>query len=230
VGVGLAAALALQFSGKVGLANRATPSPSRAQPLVAAPPTTRPQVALAAIPEPVAQAPAPPSEAPPPAAAPRPEAAAEPEPEAEAEAQPAPPRRAHPKRVDRKRDLDRDRQRRKAVGSRHTKKIAQRDVAPNRHIVDAPPPPDPREAYERGNNLLFAGDVAGATAAYREAVRFAPSDPIGYRGLGLALEQQGDTAGAVRALRRYLKLAPGARDRELIARRIGLLGHTGAHK
>ena len=60
-------------------------------------------------------------------------------------------------------------------------------------------------------------------AARNEAVRSAPNDPIGFRGLGLAYEQQGEPAQAVKALRRYLKLAPGAADRELISKRIDKL-------
>jgi hypothetical protein len=89
---------------------------------------------------------------------------------------------------------------------------------------------DPRATYERGNALLFSGDAAGAVAAYREAVQLAPTDPIGYRGLGLAYEQLGQTAAAGRALRRYLKLAPGAADRAIISRRIERLGQTASHK
>jgi hypothetical protein len=85
---------------------------------------------------------------------------------------------------------------------------------------------DPRATYERGNALLFAGNAAGAVAAYREAVRLAPADPIGYRGLGLAYEQTGDTAAAVRALQKYLKLAPSAPDRAIISRRIERLGKS----
>jgi hypothetical protein len=88
---------------------------------------------------------------------------------------------------------------------------------------------DPRADYERGNALLFAGNAAGAIAAYREAIHQAPGDPIGYRGLGLAYEQKGDTTAAIRALRKYLKLAPDAADRSIISRRIERLGkHAGA--
>jgi outer membrane biosynthesis protein TonB len=107
------------------------------------------------------------------------------------------------------------------------RKVAAKAAAP---VKAAAPHGDPREAYERGNRLLFAGDLPGATAAYREAVELAPNDPIGYRGLGLARAQQGEMAGAIRALRRYLKLAPEARDRALIARRIQLLGGSASHK
>ena len=89
---------------------------------------------------------------------------------------------------------------------------------------------DPRPPYERGNALLFAGDAAGAIAAYRQAVNDAPTDPIGYRGLGLAYEQKGETASAIRALHRYLKLAPRAADRAIISRRIDRLSKNAGAK
>ena len=89
---------------------------------------------------------------------------------------------------------------------------------------------DPRPPYERGNALLFAGDAAGAIAAYREAVNDAPTDPIGYRGLGLAYEQKGETASAIRALHKYLKLAPRAADRTIISRRIDRLSKNAGAK
>ncbi|HVU49034.1 MAG TPA: hypothetical protein VHL80_00005, partial [Polyangia bacterium] len=80
-----------------------------------------------------------------------------------------------------------------------------------------------RAAYERGNGLLFAGDAAGAASSYREAVRLAPGDPVGYRGLGLASEKEGKTDDAISAFVSYLKLSRHARDREVIARRLARL-------
>jgi hypothetical protein len=85
-----------------------------------------------------------------------------------------------------------------------------------------------RAAYERGNSLLFAGDSAGAASAYQEAVRLAPGDPVGYRGLGLACEKEGKNADAISAFVNYLKLSKHAHDREVIARRLARLTH--AHK
>ena len=82
---------------------------------------------------------------------------------------------------------------------------------------------DPRPLYEKGNTLLFSGDAKGAIVAYREAVRLAPNDPIGFRGLGLAYEQQGETMPAIKAFRRYLKLSPNAPDHDIIHRRIDRL-------
>ena len=89
---------------------------------------------------------------------------------------------------------------------------------------------DPRPTYERGNAALFAGDIAGAITAYKEAVHDDPFDPIGYRGLGLAYEQKGDTTAALRALKKYLKLAPGAADRAIISRRIERLSEAAGGK
>jgi Meckel syndrome type 1 protein len=83
-----------------------------------------------------------------------------------------------------------------------------------------------RAAYERGNGLLFQDDAAGAAAAYQEAVRLAPGDPVGYRGLGLAYEKEGKIDDAISALVSYLKLSKHAHDREVIARRLSRLTHT----
>jgi len=106
-----------------------------------------------------------------------------------------------------------------------TRKIAMRERAGKPEVAPSPPAeqPDPRAPYERGNKLLFAGDSKGAIAAYREAVKAAPKDPIGFRGLGLAYEHEGEAAKAIKSLRRYLKLAPNAADHDLIVRRIDRL-------
>jgi len=109
---------------------------------------------------------------------------------------------------------------------RHTRKVAMREPAAKKSAAaPSTDASDPRPHYERGNALLFAGDGKGAVAAYREAVKLAPNDPIGFRGLGLAYEQQGETASAIRALKRYLKLAPNAPDRSIIDRRLERLSH-----
>jgi tetratricopeptide (TPR) repeat protein len=127
-------------------------------------------------------------------------------------------------------------QRRYAKRERHEKhaRREKRSARPTQVASRAAPSPaaegDARATYQKGNALLFAGDAAGAVAAYRKAVELAPADPIGYRGLGLAYEQQGETQAATRALRKYLKLAPGAADREIISRRIARLSHAAGHK
>jgi tetratricopeptide repeat protein len=83
-----------------------------------------------------------------------------------------------------------------------------------------------RAAYQRGNDLLLTGNAGGAIDAYQEAVRLAPSDPVGYRGLGLAYEKEGKNKEAIAALVSYLKLSRHAHDREVIARRLYRLTHT----
>jgi hypothetical protein len=116
-----------------------------------------------------------------------------------------------------------------AKRERHEKHARHEKRTPRRLEAAAEPAPSPaaegdaRATYQKGNALLFAGDAAGAVSAYKKAVELAPKDPIGYRGLGLAYEQQGATKPAIRALRKYLKLAPGAADREIISRRIARL-------
>jgi hypothetical protein len=113
----------------------------------------------------------------------------------------------------------------------HARQVAMREPAPKKSAAPAPAEhADPRPPYEHGNTLLLSGDSKGALVAYREAVKTAPSDPIGFRGLGLAYEQEGEPALAVRALRRYLKLAPDAPDRELIAKRIAKLSKRSKQK
>jgi Flp pilus assembly protein TadD len=117
-----------------------------------------------------------------------------------------------------------------AKHARHERRHAHRTEVASREAPAAGDDGEARASYQRGNALLFAGDPAGAVAAYQKAVELAPADPIGYRGLGLAHEQQGETAAAVRALRKYLKLAPGAADREIISRRITRLSQAASHK
>jgi hypothetical protein len=116
-----------------------------------------------------------------------------------------------------------------AKRARHERRSARQTAVASRATPASGDDSDARASYQRGNALLFAGDAAGAVAAYRKAVELAPRDPIGYRGLGLAYEQQGGTAAAIRALRKYLKLAPGAADREIISRRIAGLSQGAGH-
>src|SRR5688572_14510406 len=70
---------------------------------------------------------------------------------------------------------------------RHATRLKKRGrrvaMAKRSAAATAPEPGDPRPSYEQGTGRLFAGDGPGAIVAYREAVRQAPTDPIGYRGL-----------------------------------------------
>jgi Flp pilus assembly protein TadD len=84
-----------------------------------------------------------------------------------------------------------------------------------------------REAYNAGNEALFAGNFDDAIRSYKEAVDVSPSHAFGYRGLGLAYTQKGDSAAAVAAFKEYLRLAPHAKDSALIRKRIS--GLQSAH-
>jgi Flp pilus assembly protein TadD len=74
-----------------------------------------------------------------------------------------------------------------------------------------------------GLSALVSGNAGSARAFYREAVRLAPAQATGYRGLALAAARLGDRDDAQRALNRYLELAPGAADGPSIAARIAAL-------
>ena len=96
-------------------------------------------------------------------------------------------------------------------GTHHARMVAKHEAAAKPSAAaPATSAGDPRPVYEKGNTLLFSGDAKSAIVAYREAVRLAPNDPIGFRGLGLAYELQSETVAAIKAFRRYLKLAPNA--------------------
>ncbi len=138
----------------------------------------------------------------------------------------APPRAAAP--VEDRRATGRHGGKRNQRHAARARKVAMKAPATKRNAPTTTATPehgDPRPHYERGNALLFAGDSKGAIAAYREAIRAAPTDPSAFRGLGLAYEQQSEPVFAARALRRYLKLAPNAPDREIVARRLERLSH-----
>jgi hypothetical protein len=81
-----------------------------------------------------------------------------------------------------------------------------------------------RAKYLTGNQRLFAGNVDGAIASYREALAIYPGYVAGYRGLGLAYAERGDRANAVSALNTYLRTVPTARDVPLIRKRLERLG------
>ena len=65
------------------------------------------------------------------------------------------------------------------------------------------------EAYTGwGNLLLQRGDVAGATAKFREGTVARPDKPAPYYGLGVALAAGGDVEGAIDAHERALAIDP----------------------
>jgi Flp pilus assembly protein TadD len=61
---------------------------------------------------------------------------------------------------------------------------------------------------DRGQKLLQAGDVAGALAAFDQALKADAKDPRGHYLRGLALERKGDAAGAEAAYRLAAKHGP----------------------
>lgn len=78
-----------------------------------------------------------------------------------------------------------------------------------------------RTDYSHGNDLLFAGNTAGAIRAYRDAAKLGYI--AGYRGLGLAYERAGDRSHARDAFQTYLRKAPKAKDAALIKKRLAAL-------
>jgi Tetratricopeptide repeat len=80
-----------------------------------------------------------------------------------------------------------------------------------------------RSAYLSGNRQLFAGDAQAAIRAYRQALSMYPGYVGGYRGLGLAYAQLGDREKALDAFKTYVTTVPGAKDVELIKKRIARL-------
>jgi tetratricopeptide (TPR) repeat protein len=80
-----------------------------------------------------------------------------------------------------------------------------------------------REAYLSGNTKLFIGDTDGAVTAYRRTLSIYPGYVAGYRGLGLAFEQQSNIEEALGAFKTYVKNVPNAKDIPLIRRRMELL-------
>ena len=70
---------------------------------------------------------------------------------------------------------------------------------------------------------LVRGQLAAAKSSYARAVRIAPREPAGFRGLGLVAARLGDSREARGSLKRYLALAPRAADGSLVAARIAAL-------
>ena len=57
------------------------------------------------------------------------------------------------------------------------------------------------DAVANGYDLLARHDVAGAEAAFRQAIEAVPESEPAHRGLGLALREEGKWADALRELR-----------------------------
>jgi hypothetical protein len=100
------------------------------------------------------------------------------------------------------------------------KTVAARSAPHNETAVEPATVDRAREAYNAGNEALFAGNSDDAIRSYREAIDVSPTLAFGHRGLGLAYAQKGDRTAAIAAFREYLKLAPHAKDAALIRKRI----------
>lgn len=112
--------------------------------------------------------------------------------------------------------------REKPPRDRETRATPDRERATGRPTQEAPRDPEKaRQAYNAGNQALFAGDTDRAIEAYRESVRLGSA--AGYRGLGLAYSQRGDKARAIKSFQKYLSKMPAAKDVPLIKKRIAAL-------
>jgi hypothetical protein len=65
-----------------------------------------------------------------------------------------------------------------------------------------------RAAANRGKALLDSGDLPGAIAAYREAIRLQPDLAAAHSNLGGALRDSGDLPGAIEACREAIRRQP----------------------
>ena len=72
----------------------------------------------------------------------------------------------------------------------------------------------------KGDKALRAFDTKAAEAAFSSALKLDPALPTAHRGMGMVFVLLGRNAEAKAAYSRYLELAPGAPDKEQIARLI----------
>ncbi len=77
-------------------------------------------------------------------------------------------------------------------------------------VAPSKAPSETQAAFERGQALLAAGDMAGAATSLRAALRSAPERVDARAALGLALYNMGDLDGAVEELRAALRQNPDA--------------------
>ncbi|MDB4990961.1 MAG: Serine/threonine protein kinase PrkC, regulation of stationary phase [Myxococcaceae bacterium] len=80
-----------------------------------------------------------------------------------------------------------------------------------------------QQTMQAALSAMVRGRLVAAQDAYREAVRLAPREASGFRGLGLVSARLGDSQAARAALKRYLVLAPKADDAAAIASRLSAL-------
>jgi len=69
-------------------------------------------------------------------------------------------------------------------------------------------PGDADAHYNLGNALYHKGDLVGAIAEYREALRLNPNNDLAHIGIGIALHHKGDMEGAIAEYRKAYDLKP----------------------
>lgn len=69
-----------------------------------------------------------------------------------------------------------------------------------------------RAFYCLGQALQTEGNYSAAIAAFSQAARLAPEDPVMHAALGIALAESGDYAGSVQPLRRAVEINPDMQD------------------
>jgi hypothetical protein len=84
-----------------------------------------------------------------------------------------------------------------------------------------------RDAMNRGNAAMVAGDADAALAEFRRAIAELPTAPLPYRYAGEALERLGRWPEAVASYQEYLRIRPDSKDAEDVRGRIERI--TAAH-
>jgi serine/threonine protein kinase len=83
---------------------------------------------------------------------------------------------------------------------------------------------NPATLYKEGMQLFAQGKTGGARSKFRTAIAIKPNYAEAHRSLGLVYERQGNKKQAGKSFRKYLQLAPKARDRKIIEKKLQALG------
>ncbi len=90
----------------------------------------------------------------------------------------------------------------------YAKNVVQRGSRPRAKVAAPSEPSTAQGWYDRADDLLKrAGDVPGASVAYRKAAELAPAMGEAHFGLGYTLLELGDVDGAIAELESALSLA-----------------------